>query len=81
MFSRGKGLKIEASPQHQGPPRRPQVAQQLSVNMSTETWRREAKWRGHRARGSCRLMVAYLPPGSRQAAEYSLTVHSHLPVC
>lgn len=36
---------------------------------------------GHGAQEACRLMIAYLPPGSRQAAEYSLTVHSHLPVC
>lgn len=76
---RGKGLKIEANLTTPMTTTATTVAQRLSVNTSTETRR----WRGHRARGAgaCRLMIAYLPPGSRQAAEYSLTVHSHLPVC
>lgn len=76
-----KGLKIEANLTTPMTTTATTVAQQLSVNTTTETRRQSGGGTGHGEGGTCRLVIAYLPPGSRQAAEYSLTVHSHLPVC
>lgn len=59
--SRGRDLKSKQTPQHQGPPRRPQVAQHLSMNRNTET---QGQSGGGTGTGACRLVIAYLPPGS-----------------
>lgn len=78
MSSRGKGLKIEAS--LTTPMTTTATTGCTGAEREHEHRDMEAAWRGHGV-GACQLRIAYLPPGSRQAAEYSLTVHSHLPVC
>lgn len=74
----GKGLKIEAS--LTTPTTTTATTGCTGAEREHEHRDTEAAWKGLGA-GTCRLGRAYLPPGSRQAAEYSLTVHSHLPVC
>lgn len=75
----GKGLKIKANLMTP-------MTTTATTGCTTAEHEQEHRDTGGRVEGAlgtgaCRLVIAYLPPGSRQAAEYSLTVHSHLPVC
>lgn len=78
MSSRGKGLKIKANITTAMATKA--ITGRTAAEREREHRDREEEW-GTRGAGGMRLRSAYLPPGSRQAAEYSLTVHSHLPVC
>lgn len=83
MSSRGKGLTIQANlttPMTTTATTGCTGAERDHEHRDTEAERRRGGGTGLGG-GGMPTGIVYLPPGSRQAAEYSLTVHSHLPVC